>query len=390
MSARTATAAAAGTSGVADLRPGPQARRAPRLRRVSPSAPGLTRRRRGRGFEYLDADRRRISDPAVLQRIRDLAIPPAWQDVWICPDPRGHLQAVGTDAKGRRQYLYHPLWREHRDRHKHARVVEMGRRLPAARRCVADQLGGRGLGRERALAAVFRLLDLGLFRVGGEEYAEENGSFGLATLLREHVTVHAGERLTFEYTAKAGRPRRIMITDPAVHRVVAAMARARRPDEQLFGYREGGRWHDITAADINAYLHQLLGDVTAKDFRTWHGTVLAAAELARERQAAADAGKLPMSERSRRRAVGSAIRRVSEYLGNTPAVCRASYVDPRLIDLFAEGRTIRPAPRRPAAGPGDRTSLRLAGPADPLDDLHPADHALVERAVIRLLGNPSG
>ena len=329
------------------LAPQPITARPPRLHRVSCAAPGLSRRRRGRGFEYRGAGGDLVTDPQILQRIRDLAIPPAWRDVWICPDPRGHLQAVGTDAKGRRQYLYHPVWRAHRERVKHARVQRAARRLPAARRVVNEHLAGRGLTRERVLACSFRLLDLGFFRVGGEEYAEENGSFGLSTLLREHVTVHADRQLTFAYAAKSGVERRVVIADAATHQVVAALARPRRPAEQLFGYREGRRWRDLTAADVNEYVHARLGDATAKDFRTWHGTVLGAACLARRWLEADAAGRTPMSERARRRAVTEAMREVSGYLGNTPAVCRASYVDPRVVDLFHEGRTIERALRRP-------------------------------------------
>lgn len=340
-----------------------------RLRRVSPSGPGYTRVRRGRGFEYR-ADGVPIRDPETLERIRGLVIPPAWRDVWICPDPKGHLQAVGVDAKGRRQYLYHPVWREHRDRAKHERVLTVARELPAARAEVRAALAERGLGRDRVLACAFRLLDLGFFRIGGEEYLEENGSFGLSTLLREHVRVHRDQRITFEYVAKSGQQRRVAIADPDAHAVVASLARRVPPGEQLFGYRGGRGWRDLTAADVNGYVRDLLGDATAKDFRTWHGTVLAAVHLAVHHAEAEQSGRTPMSERARGRAVTATMREVSRYLGNTPAVCRASYVDPRVVDRFGDGVTIERAVRR-------------------LGDLDPPygekTQARIERAVIRLL-----
>ena len=363
-----------------------------RLRRVSATMPGLGRRRRGRGFEYLDLDGRRITDPAVVERIRDLVIPPAWRDVWICADPRGHLQAVGTDARGRRQYLYHPAWREHRDQRKHARVLLVARRLPAARREVEADLAERGLSRERALACAFRLLDLGFFRVGGEEYAEENGSFGLATLLRRHVRVRRDHRLSFDYLAKSGQVRRIVLADEEAHRVVATMARYRSPEEQLFGYRVRGRWHDITSSDINDYVHGRLGDATAKDFRTWHATVLASAVLAHHWLEADGQGRTPMSRTARDRAVRATMKEVSGHLGNTPSVARASYVDPRVIDLFGEGRTIERAVRR--LGHASRPALTRSATSggaqgDGVEiasgiDRH--EHAVLERAVLRLLG----
>ncbi len=331
-----------------------------RLRKVSCDGPGLQRRRRGSSFQYLDADGRPVRDPEVVQRIKDLVIPPAWQDVWICPMPNGHLQAVGTDAKGRRQYLYHPDWRTRRDEEKHRRVLLVARRLPAAREQVVEHLSGRGLTRERVLACAFRLLDLGFFRVGGEDYAEENGTFGLSTLRREHVKVRAGDALTFAYTGKHGVQREITLHDKDSHDVVAALARRPHAHEHLFGWRSPaspGGWHDMTAADVNEYVKDLLGDATAKDFRTWHATVLAAVALAVSTQTIA-------SPHARKRAVARAMREVSTYLGNTPAVCKASYVDPRVVDLFHDGRTIEKA-------------LSAVG-------AEPAAHGAVEEAVLRL------
>src|SRR3954464_14254753 len=233
-----------------------------RLRRSSPDRPGWTRRRRGKGWSYLDEKGAPITDPQALERIKGLVIPPAWTDVWICRDPRGHLQAVGTDAAGRRQYLYHPQWRAHRDRLKHARVVEVARRLPAARDAVARHpapagptptraparaLAPEGLPRTRVLACAFRLLDLGFFRIGGEDYAAENGTYGLATLHREHVTVHRDGSLTFQYVAKSGVERPLRLPAPQVYGVISALARRERPGQELLAYQdEAGTWRDIT------------------------------------------------------------------------------------------------------------------------------------------------
>jgi DNA topoisomerase IB len=340
-----------------------------RLRRVSADTPGLRRRRRGKGFEYLDGDGAKVRDAAVLQRIEALVIPPAWTDVWICPHPNGHLQAVGTDARGRRQYLYHPAWRERRDREKHERVLEVARRLPAAREKVAADLAGRGLTRERVLACAFRLLDLGFFRIGGEGYAEENGSFGLATLRREHITVRRGGRVTFEYIAKSGKQRLVTLHDPAVHAVVASLARRRAPQDELLRYladpRDSTSWRDVATTDINDYVKSLLGEASAKDFRTWHATVLAAVALAVSTPTLG-------SPTARNRAIARAMREVSEYLGNTPTVARSSYVDPRVIDLFHSGRTIEPALRSISEG---------AAPDAP------GTHGALERAVLDLLAS---
>jgi DNA topoisomerase-1 len=305
----------------------------PRLRRSDPNRPGWTRRRVGRGWTYRDEDGRRIDDPAALDRIRALAIPPAWREVWICPFPNGHIQAVGTDAAGRRQYRYHDQWRAHRDRVKHQRVLQVGEQLPAIRRRWARDLGRPGLDRRRVLAAAARLLDLGLFRVGGEEYAEEHSTYGLATLRREHVTVQDG-RLLFDYTAKAGIRRRETVDDRRVAAVVTELLR--RPDDpnpELFAYRDGDGWSDVKSTTVNEYLREVSGlEMSAKDFRTWHATVLMAAVLARSGR--------PSSRRRRDRAVRAGYVEVSEALGNTPAVCKSSYVDPRVVDLFHGGTTI--------------------------------------------------
>jgi DNA topoisomerase I len=334
-----------------------------RLRRVDCAGPGITRVRRGRGFSYQTADGRKVDDPAVLQRIADLVIPPAWDDVWICPHPRGHIQAVGTDAAGRRQYRYHDEWRVQRDAEKHQRVLTFAKRLPKARTRVDEHLGQRGLTRDRVLATAFRLLDLGFFRVGGESYAEANGTFGLATMRRKHVTVD-GDLLVFDYTAKSGKQRVQSVVDPSVRKVVVALLARDDPSQELLAYKDRSGWHDIGSADINAYLRDVMGaEVSAKDFRTWHATVLTAVGLAVSTQA-------PTSESARKRAVTRVVKEVAEYLGNTPAVCRSSYIDPRVIDLYDDGFTIA-------------TSLERLGADGEFGQ--PATHGMVEAAVLRLL-----
>ncbi|MFN2494615.1 MAG: DNA topoisomerase IB [Pseudonocardiaceae bacterium] len=343
-----------------------------RLRRVDPQGPGYTRQRCGRGFSYRDERGRLITEPDVLDRIRALAVPPAWCDVWICPLPRGHIQAVGTDDAGRRQYRYHDEWRRRRDAEKHDRVLRLGRKLPRVREQVAEQLDGRGLTCERVLAAAVRMLDIGVFRVGGQEYApagaddaeDTDGSFGLATVRREHVRLHRGA-VVFCYPAKGGVQRRVTLHDPALHKVVGALLRRRGGGEELLAYRVGRGWRDVRAEDVNVRLKQLAGDeFTAKDLRTWNATVLAAVALAE----AAQSG-VPSSKRGRARLVNSVMDEVAEHLGNTRAVARASYVDPRVVQRFEDGQTVLPA-------------LRRIGTADLSDE---ATRTGLERAVLRLL-----
>jgi DNA topoisomerase I len=304
-----------------------------RLRRVDPSGPGITRVRRGRGWEYRDPEGRRIEEQEVIERIRDLAIPPAWKQVWICPYPTGHLQATGTDVAGRKQYLYHPEWRERRDQEKFDEMVAFARTLPALRARVHRDLSLEGFARERVLACAVRLLDRGFFRIGSEGYAEQNETYGLATIRKSHVRVDGG-RLTFDYIAK-GRTRRVQtVLDPEVAPVVEALRRRRGGGPDLLAYKEGGRWVDVRSAEVNAYVKEVSGgDFSAKDFRTWNATVLAALGLAVSGPAAG-------SRTARKRAINRAVREVADYLGNTPAVARSSYIDPRVFDRFDSGLTV--------------------------------------------------
>jgi DNA topoisomerase-1 len=305
-----------------------------RLRRVNCSGPGIARRRRGRGFEYLDEQGRRVTDPEVLERIRELAIPPAWREVWICPYPMGHIQATGIDAAGRKQYRYHDRWRERRDRAKFDSMCDFGRALPRLRAHATHDLKRSGMPRERALGCAVRLLDKGFFRIGSEDYAEENETYGLATIRKSHVTLARGDTIHFDYEAKGGKRRRQRVVDPEVYEVVAALKRRRGGGPELLAYKEGRRWVDVKSADINAYVKQAAGgDFTAKDFRTWNATVIAAVALAVSGPAAA-------GSRSSARAIRRAVDEVARYLGNTPAVCRASYIDPRIFDRYEGGLTI--------------------------------------------------
>ena len=304
-----------------------------RLRRVDCSGPGIRRRRRGKGFEYLDEEGRRITEPTVIERIRELAIPPAWDEVWICPYPMGHIQATGTDAAGRKQYRYHDLWRERRDREKFNSMAAFARALPRLRKRVARDLRREGMPREKVLACAVRLLDRGFFRIGSEDYAEENDTYGIATMQKRHVTV-SGDLVSFDYEAKGGQRRLQSIGDPKVAQIVQELRRRRGGGEELLAYKVGRRWVDVKSADINEYVKAAAGgDFSAKDFRTWSGTVLAAVALA-------VSGPAQGVKSSRKRAKTRAIKEVAHYLGNTPAVARSSYIDPRVFDRFDGGLTI--------------------------------------------------
>ncbi len=317
-----------------------------RLRRSDCSGPGLTRRRRGKGFQFLDEEGDPIDDEETRTRIRELVIPPAWRDVWICPVPNGHIQATGFDDRGRKQYLYHPRWRERRDQAKFDDMLVFARGLPALREEVDRELRRRPLDRDRVLAAAVRLLDRGFFRIGSEEYAAENASYGLATMRREHV-VQRRDTLVFDFPAKSGKRRVQAMIDPEVAAVVRSLKRRRGGGEELLAYKVSSRWRDVQSEDINAWLRERAGrEITAKDFRTWGATVLAAVALA-------VSGRATATQTGRKRAITRAVKEVAGYLGNTPAVARASYIDPRVIDRFQDGLTIGPALERLGADPGD-------------------------------------
>jgi DNA topoisomerase IB len=308
-----------------------------RLRRSNVGAGGFRRVGRGRGFSYTDGHRP-VDDPEVLTRIKELVIPPAWRNVWICPHPNGHIQAVGTDAAGRRQYLYHPQWQAERSEEKYDRVLALARLLPQWRADVLTDLRCRGLRRDRVLAVAQQLIDRGYFRAGGEEYAQENGSFGLATLLRDHVRIRSGS-VDFDYPAKSGVRRTVSVDDPLVVRAVRSLLRAPTDIPRLLVYRTPEGWCEVRADDLNMRFRELTGEqFSVKDLRTWHGTVLAAESFAAARE--------PTSKTVRRREIAEVMRCVAEELGNTPAVARGSYVDPRVVEAYERGITIRSALNR--------------------------------------------
>ena len=337
-----------------------------RLRRADISEPGIRRRRHGRGWAYVDETGERIADIETLERIRELAVPPAWEDVWICPYPNGHIQAVGTDAAGRRQYRYHQKWRERRDQIKFDKMIDFARALPTLRAAAARDVRAKGFPRERVLACAVRLLDRGFFRIGGEEYADTNESYGLATMRKRHVRVEDGV-ITFDYTAKSGKRQIRSLVDPDVTTIVSELKKRRNGGPELLAYKADGAWFDVKSADINAYIKEATGgDFSAKDFRTWSGTVLAAVALA-------VSGEVAASKTGRKRAITRAIQEVAGYLGNTPAVARASYIDPRVFDRYCGGVTIGNA---------------LAALGD-VDLGEPAFQGAIEEAVLDLLEDES-
>lgn len=325
----------------------------PRLRRSRISDPGIRRVRRGRGYGYVDAAGVALRDPELRERIGALAIPPAWTEVWISPHANDHIQATGVDAAGRRQYLYHPGWQERQGRLKYERMLELAQALPAARRRVTRDLRTEGFGRERVLAGAFRMLDTASLRVGSERYAQEHGSYGLVTLLGAHATVRGGRLVELRFPGKSGQPWESDIDDADLAALIAGLKR-RGGRARLLAWRDdedGGDWHPLRPEEINADIRRRTGgDFTAKDFRTLHGTAVAALSLAR-------AGR-PSSESGRRRAVSDAVRSAAEQLGNTPAIARSSYIDPRIVDRFERGETVDPA--RPAAVESELRRL-LAG-----------------------------
>jgi DNA topoisomerase-1 len=312
----------------------------------------------GRGFVYLDEHGERLSEEDA-ERVRGLVIPPAWTDVWVTPHADGHLQAVGTDAAGRRQYLYHPDWRSRRDAAKFERMEAFGRALSRTRDVVLADLGRDGMPLERACATAVRLLDLGYFRIGNDVYADAHGSFGLTTLERRHVR-RKRDRLVFTFTGKSGVDHRIEIDDPGVIEAIDLMRRRRAADLRLLAYKNGSGWRSVVPELVNEYVRESTRlDATAKDFRTWHATVLAAAALA-------ESSEPGETQASRKRAVAAAMKEVASFLGNSPTLARSSYVDPRVIQAYEEGRTISRATGRRYDGPDER-------------------QAALERATLRLL-----
>jgi DNA topoisomerase I len=323
------------------------------LRYVTDGRPGIRRKRAGKGFSYVSPEGSPVRDEGELRRIRALAVPPAWTDVWICPDPRGHIQATGRDARGRKQYRYHTRWREVRDETKYGRMVAFGDVLPEIRRRVSADLRKDGLPRAKVLAAVVRLLETTLIRVGNEEYAKENRSYGLTTLRDRHVRVR-GDTLRFEFVGKGGQRRRIDLRDAKLARIVKRCQDL--PGQVLFQYvGDDAHVRDVGSEDVNDYLREITGqEFTAKDFRTWTGTVMAALALAELEPF--------RSQRQAKKNVVSAIEQVAERLGNTPAVCRECYVHPQVIDAYLDGSPIlidRSAKRSRGLSSEERAVLRF-------------------------------
>ena len=298
------------------------------LRYVSDEQPGITRRVRGKGFSYYAPGGELIGDPEERDRLNALAVPPAWKDVWICPDPDGHIQATGRDAEGRKQYRYHPDWRAIRDEGKYARMSGFGRALPRIRRRAAAHLRKEGLPREKVLAAVVRLLESSLIRIGNDEYARSNGSFGLTTLRDRHVAFR-GSKVRFEFRGKGGKLHRVEVDDALLTAVIRECRDV--PGYELFQYYdEAGEKRVVDSAEVNAYVRDIAGDeLSAKDFRTWAGTIDMAATLM-------EGGPCDDESEANRR-VSEAVERVAERLGNTPAVCRECYIHPEIVDRYLDG-----------------------------------------------------
>lgn len=305
-----------------------------RLKRADCSSPGITRRRAGKGFVYLDEAGKRIADRDAIERIKGLVIPPAWKEVWICPRDNGHIQATGIDGAGRKQYLYHEKWSADRSARKFDSMLEFAARLPKLRRAVDDDLDPEEPSRESALACGIRLMDLGHFRIGSEQYAEQNETYGVATIRKEHVTLGAADdEVVFEYAAKGSLERSVALEDAQVRRFTERLLRRRGGPGDFLVYKDGRRWADVSSDDLNRYIQTHAGEgFSAKDFRTWNGTVIAALALS--------VGDLPTTARGRDRRIKDAVAEVADELGNTPAVARGSYIDPRLLDLYRNGQTI--------------------------------------------------
>jgi DNA topoisomerase-1 len=315
----------------------PAAAKSAGLRYVHDYQPGIARRKRGKHFHYVDADGHAVTDAETLARIKSLVIPPAWDDVWICKHPLGHLQATGRDARGRKQYRYHPRWRTHRDESKYERILSFGKALPAIRRTVDAALKLPGLPREKVLATIVYLLEATMMRIGNEEYARENKSFGLTTLRDRHVRLDGG-KVEFRFRGKSGVNHAVQVQD---RRLAAIIRRVRDlPGQELFQYvDDDGKPHSIGSADVNEYLQSIAGeDYTAKDFRTWSGTVLAAVALHEYEKYD--------SEAQAKKNVVQAIESVAKKLGNTPTICRKCYVHPAVIESYLDGTMLNALRRR--------------------------------------------
>ena len=359
--------------------------KAPRPKRPGPAgglrysrdgeAGGFHRRVAGKGFEYVDDEGAKVSDPAALERIKLLVIPPAWTDVWICRDERGHLQATGRDARGRKQYRYHPRWRELRDADKFDHLLEFAAALPSIRRRVREDLKVQGLPRRKVLAAIVQLLERTCIRIGNERYAEENDSFGLTTMRNRHVKV-SGDRIEFQFRGKSGKFHRIAVDDDP--RLARLVRRCRDlPGQDLFQYLDdAGEVQSIGSSDVNDYLKEIAGrEISTKDFRTWNGSLVVAAILRRRETVGITH-------------VAAAVREASKYLGNTPAICRKSYVHPRVLDPRTwENRIERAASRPPRGLRAEEAALlailRPLRPASrtarPRRPSQPSSHALQDR-----------
>jgi DNA topoisomerase I len=317
----------------------------PGLTRSDPHGPGITRERAADGFRYRDPSGAFVASEETLLRIRTLAIPPAWKDVWIAPDPLGHIQATGVDSRGRTQYRYHPLWREQRDAQKFSHMLQFAGALPVLRSAAVRDLRGRQLDRQRVSAAAVRLIDLGLFRIGGEKYAELDHHYGATTLRKSDVTVVRGG-VAFDYIAKEGKRRTITVTDPGVSSTVRALIRSSSDLDTLFTFQDGGAWRPLHSHQVSTYIATNAGGhYTAKEFRTWNATVLMALLLASAEPATSD--------RARARTVTAAVRGVAEWLGDTPTVARSSYIDPRIIERYSAEGGLSTIPQLPASLPAD-------------------------------------
>jgi DNA topoisomerase I len=315
----------------------------PGLARSDPHAPGIARERVAGGFRYRDPSGAEETHGEVLERVRSLKIPPAWENVWISPDPLGHIQATGVDSRGREQYIYHPVWREQRDVQKFGHMLRFASALPALRAAAQDDLRHRGMNRERVVAGVVRLIDLGLFRIGGEKYAELDHHYGATTLEKRHVKVMR-DGIMFDYVAKSGMHRTLVVSDRLVLPTVRTLARADNGLENLFCYQQLEAWHVLHSHQVNEYIAERAGGhFTAKEFRTWNATMLMALVLANASPSPTQAG--------RKRVITASVKEVARWLGDTPSVTRGSYIDPRLIARYESEGQLTAIPALPAVLP---------------------------------------